>query len=63
MRKFIFLTDLIYNIAFKKKQLSKSYRLWLNVPKKYITLSVTAWSQIHFFQIDRGKAAQISHGF
>ena len=40
MQKFIFLTDLIYNIAFKKKQSSKSYRLWLNVPKNYISLSM-----------------------
>ena len=26
-------------------------------------LSTTTWSQVHSFQIDRGKAAEIPHGF
>ena len=41
-------------------RLNYVYPLWLNLPENYtITLSTTTWSQVHSFQIDRGKAAEI----
>ena len=43
-------------------RLNYVYSMWLNLFENYvITLSTTTWSQIHSFQIDWGKAAEIHH--
>ena len=43
-------------------RLNYVFLLWLNLPENYvITLSTTTWFQLHSFQIDRGKAAEIHH--
>ena len=44
-------------------RLNYIFPLWLNLPENYIiTLSTTTWFQVHSFQINRGKAAEIPHG-
>ena len=43
-------------------RLNYVYPLWLNLPENYvIILSTTTWPQVHSFQIERGKAAEIPH--
>ena len=43
-------------------RLNYVFPLWLNLPENYvITLSTTTCFQLHSFQIDRGKTAEIHH--